>query len=374
MKKFAGNGQNSTFRPARILIEIISICTFLAISTEAQVVQPNPSSTLKSKKVLVLEGGSISGDHLASRTATWANLQAMAMKVGFSLTKSDAKSLTETSLTQYDIVVFNYFFETHTETAFPTASKNAFQAWLAKGKKGYVGYHTSGANEYSKQEWLWYQDNVTFMRYALHGSGTPQGTVDKTTDATISGLPIMQGLPARFTAEDEWYEYENNSKIFDTTMNIKVMYYLTNAEAINRAPNPIHPVAWFREDPANRNRYFYSTFVHGGEGANTEWFKGILLRALEYVAGEPPTTIITMNGDAMIANRGLTYISNSRSLHINIDGDHTLAIYSASGKLLSHQTGSGSRTYHPQAFLQAGIYTVRLESKHRNLSQRVMVY
>ena len=85
------------------------------------------------------------------------------------------------------------------------------------------------------------------MRYALHGSGTPQGNIEITKDASVLALPIMKGLTPSFSAVDEWYEYETTSKIFDPAEGWKMMYYLTNTAAISRSPAaPNHPVAWFR--------------------------------------------------------------------------------------------------------------------------------
>lgn len=340
----------------------------------AQAVEPNPLSPLPSRKVLVLEGGSISGEHLAARTVTWTNLQAMASRVGFSIAKSDAKALTDAKLAQYDILVFNYFFQTETEEHFPEASKRAFQDWLAKGRKGYVGYHTSGANEYAKGEWLWYQDNVTSMRYALHGSGTPLGTVERTPDPAVASHPILQGLPQRFSAEDEWYEYERSSPLFDPARQVKIMYYLTNAAAIDRLPNPDHPVAWFREDPATKSRFFYATFVHKAVDADSDWFKGILLRALEYTAGDPATPVLTVNGDPAFANREFAYASGRRSLEVVVEGGHTLSVFDPAGRLVYRRSGPGPLSHRPDAFARAGLYVVRLESRAGAVTRPVLVY
>ena len=339
-----------------------------------QAVEPNLSSPLRSRKVLVLEGGSISGDHLAARTVTWTNLQAMSAKVGFTLAKSDAKALTDAKLAQYDILVFNYFFETETEEHFPAASKRAFQDWLAKGRKGYVGYHTSGANEYALSEWLWYQDNVTSMRYVMHGSGTPLGTVEKTADASVASHPIMQGLPQRFSAEDEWYGYERSSALYDPSKRVKIMYNLTNAAAIGRLPSPDHPVAWFREDSATGSRYFYATFVHKAADADSDWFKGILVRALEYTAGDPATPVLMMNGDSAFADRGFAYASKRRSLEVVVDGGHTLSIFDPGGRLVYRRSGEGPRSHRPEAFARAGLYVAKLESRAGVFSRPVLVY
>ncbi|MBW8887490.1 MAG: ThuA domain-containing protein [Fibrobacteres bacterium] len=342
----------------------------------AQVVAPNPLSPLKKKKVMVLEGGSISGDHLAARTATYATLQGFASQVGFTLVKGDPLNLTEAALNSVDILVFNYFFETQTATAFPDASKQAFQNWLLKGHKGYVGYHTSGANEWLKGEWTWYQDNVTMMRYALHGTGTPQGKVDRTTDSTVLNMPLMQGLPATFSAQDEWYAFDATSKVLDPASGCKIMYSLTNAQSLDRQPyEPNHPVAWVRED-AVKTRYFYSTFIHFQDGAKSAWFQSVLLRALEYVSGDPTdiTPILTQGHAAAATLKNLAYITADRSLDVNLEGKYRLSVLKPDGEAVYTASAAGKRTFAPPAFAHPGIYLVKVESAGRKLSQRILVY
>jgi hypothetical protein len=341
-------------------------------AAEAQVVAPNPDSPLKTKRVMVLEGGNTTGDHAQARDNTYRNLQAMATQIGFTLSKGDPKTLNATILNNVDILVFNYFFETQLNTVFPQAGRDAFMAWLKKGGKGYVGYHTSGANQWPN-EWPAYQDSVTLMRYDLHGSGIPQGTVNKTTDPAIANSWMMAGLPATFNAIDEWYEYAAESKVFDNTFNVKVWYNLANAQALNRKPFPNHPVAWSRED-AVKSRYFYATFVHTGAGANTDWFKGVILRALEYVSGDPISSPIKANGDGILTNRGLSYITNSRALQVDLMDDYELSVWSTEGRQVYSIRSYGKATFAPPPFRNPGLYTVRLESRSGSFVQRIMVY
>ncbi|MDB5106476.1 MAG: hypothetical protein JWP91_4165 [Fibrobacteres bacterium] len=343
------------------------------LAARAQMVAANPLSPLKSKKVMVLEGGSISGEHLDARTATYANLQGFAKAVGFTLVKGDPKNLTDANLNDVDILVFSYFFETQTATAFPDLSKAAFQKWLAKGGKGYVGFHTSGANEWLKDEWKWYQDNVTSMRYALHGTGVPQGKVDKTTDAAILANPIMEGLPPTFTAADEWYAYDATSKVLDPASGCKVMYYLTNAQALDRAPLGVHPVAWYREDAA-KSRYFYSTFIHTPDGANSTWFKSILLRALEYTSGDPSTAILTEKGKSAMTLGNRSYVTSGRDFSVDLKGHYNVSVWSSKGEKVYSARGSEKMTFAPAAFSKPGLYLVKVASKAKTFSQRIMVY
>jgi type 1 glutamine amidotransferase len=348
-------------------------CSFISIAiTDAAMVNPNPASPLKTKKVLVVTGGT-AGDHAPARDATLTNLQAMAAKVPFSLTIGNPLTLTDASLAPYDIIVFNYFFETQSSAAFPDAAKTAFQNWLKKPGKGWIGYHTSGANEYAKSEWIWYQDNVTGMRYALHGSGTPQGTITKTTDAATLANPIMEGLPSTFTSEDEWYNYETSSKLY--TDGSKVMFYLSNAGSMTppRFPSPIHPVAWYRQDE-NGTRYFYTPFGHTIAGANSDWMKSVILRALEYVSGDPTTIALTPETRSNLLAGTPDYLSASQALPIDIPGEYRISVWSTNGRMLASAEGEGSRSYSLAPLKNAGTYIVTVDSKAAKLSHRLQVY
>jgi hypothetical protein len=345
----------------------------------AQMVMPDACSPLKDKKVLVLPGNG----HDGPRNATLNNLKAFATQVGFTL-KADgnALALTDDVLAGYDIVVFNYFFQTQNTAFFPQASKDAFMRWLKKGKKGYVGYHTSGANEWATNEWRNYQDSVTGMRYAVHGAGTPTGTVEKTKDTSVLSKPIMKGLPTTYTTPDEWYEYTLDSKIFQPAWNWKIMYYLTAVDAARSPGPPNHPAAWFREDELG-TRFFYSIFIHTQDGANSDFFKSVLLRALEYVAGPTPSTYpaacqtptpIASEGAARATQPGFSFVTTSRELRVDLDGDYRLSVWSPSGRELFSLDGSGKRSYNPEPFRDPGLYVVKIETRGGNFLQKIMVY
>ncbi|MEO6098417.1 MAG: ThuA domain-containing protein [Fibrobacteria bacterium] len=353
--------------------------TLSAVSGLAQMVTPDQCSPLKEKKVLVLPGNG----HDGPRNATLTNLKNLATQLKFTI-KADGNPLTLTDevLNEYDIVVFNYFFQTQIASYFPKASKDAFMRWLKKGKKGYVGYHTSGANEWALNEWREYQDSVTGMQYELHPPGTPTGTVEKTKDAAVLASPIMKGLPATFTTSDEWYGYTKDSKIFKPEWNWKIMYYLASVGSPRSPGPPNHPAAWFRED-ALGTRFFYSIFIHTQDGANSDFFKSVLLRALEYVAGPTPAsypapcndpTPISSEGAARATQPGQPFVTTHKELRVELEGDYRLSIWSPSGKELFSLQGAGKKSYNPRPFQNSGLYVVKIETKARNYVQKIMIY
>ncbi len=336
------------------------------IAAQAQMVAPNPLSPLKSKKVLVLEG--TAAGHEASKLAAWTNLQTMQTAVGFTLEKGDATKLTAAMLAKYDIIVFNYFFHTELPDQFPDAAKNAFIGWLKLPHKGYVGYHTSGANEWSKAEWPWYQDNVTSMRYIVDHPDIPEGTITKTTDPAVLSNPILKDLPASYTAKDEWYQFDT---LGTTYPQIKPIYFLQNAKALNRAPYPTHPAAWYREDAAG-TRYFYSICFHEPVAVNTPFFRSLILRALEYVSGDPTT--ITIKDVAVTPKDNISFVTESSELNVTLDEPYKITVWSPQGVQLYSANGEGKSAFEISSLRNPGFYIVNLETKAQKYSQRILVY
>ena len=349
-----------------------ALAALAALSAQAAPVEPNPNSPLKTRKVLVLSNDADQG-HAPAKSASLSHLQALAAKVPFSMTVGNPLTLTDAGLAAYDIIVFNYFFETEAAGVFPEASKTAFMNWLKKPGKGWLGFHNSGANEYAKNEWTWYQDNVTGMRYALHGSGTPEGIMTKTTDAAVLAAPIMEGLPDTYTAQDEWYDYLPESKLF--TDGSKVMYYLSNAAAMTppRLPNPIHPVAWFRQD-ANKTRYFYTPFGHTQAAVNSDWFKSIVLRALEYVSGDPVSIALTSATRSNLLSGTPAWLAKGQALPIDIPGKYIVTVWSQNGRRLASVSGSDKGTYILAPFAKSGSYIVTISSQAAPISHRISIY
>lgn len=335
----------------------------------AALVDPDPHSLLKSKKILVLDGGS--GSHPQAAAAGTANLKAMQTLLGLNITFS--ANWQTPIFAGYDIVVFNYFFETQKMT--PAGQKN-FQDWLATGHKGYVGYHTSGANE--ENEWNWYRDNVTSMLYKLHTNPEQTGTIHANRDAKILAHPIMKGIDTVFTNSDEWYDFAFGA----TWADARVTFFLDEGTLVQYKPvrpmNP-HPMSWFREDPATKDRFYYSAFIHTQQGAASDFFRNTILRALEYVSGYEPgyedgTTPINMDGHSIRTFAAFSFVSGSRELQVNVPGPYALEVYSMGGRELERLSGRGRATLLPASFAKPGLYIVKFRAEGRTIVQRAMIY
>jgi type 1 glutamine amidotransferase len=343
----------------------------------AQVVTPNPLSPLKNKKVLFLDSPS-DGGHSAARLATKNFLQKFMTDNGVAMTVGNPAQVSDAYLATYDIMIMNFFFSENNYTQFSQASRAAVISWLKKGNKGWVGYHTSGAYDWRgsiddpNTEWGDLQEYVTYMRYLNHPAGTPQGTVNRTTDAQVLAHPIMQGLPATFNAVDEWYDYDASSKVL-TDPSVKVMYTLANAAAINRKPATNHPVAWFRED-ALKSRFFYATFPHTPDAANSTWFQSMLIRSLEFVSGDPATPVLEAQGASAITHKGLSFVTSSKALQVNLGGKYQLSIFAPNGRKVFAAKGNGAQRFAPDAFAKPGLYLVQVTSRSQNLKQEILIY
>jgi hypothetical protein len=367
------------------------VATLTALGAVANVqalVTPDPASLLSTKKVLVIRGtDATSTEHGAARVALNAKLRQMQALVGFQLDSANSTTSgtgytpalagsTLGSLDSYDIIFFSYWFHSANAGTLTTFQNN-FKAWTnnTTKKRGWLGVHTSGANEVN--EWNWFRDSVTAMQYRVHAGSAQAGTVRKTTVDSIRNAPIMAGLPDTVRIpSDEWYDFGYAPLFADA----RVMYYLDESTLPTQLPaeakmNP-HPSTWYRE-ASTGHRYFYTALVHNTSGVNlgSDYFASLVLRGLEYLAGYQ-TTAIRLNGNGMYHNnervKGIQFIRNGH-LKVESDAPFRLELRSMQGRLLYSASGRGKGSFTPPALKQNGMYVVKVSSKSGSYSQRVMV-
>ena len=99
------------------------------------------------------------------------------------------------SSSRYDLVVFN----STTGDVLNDTQQAAFERFIRAGN-GYAGIHSATDTEYG---WPWY-GQLTGAYFRNHPNGTPTATV-VVEDPT---KPSTQGLPARWTRVDEWYNFQ----------------------------------------------------------------------------------------------------------------------------------------------------------------------
>jgi hypothetical protein len=359
-----------------ILIAAAATLFAAALPAMGAKVTPNAKSLLKNKKVLIVQATNWNGNsHKTPKQNALTSLNAIKAAVGIAnfTVVDNVENYTAATLAPYDIMVFNYVFQTQLAVGKPF--ETAFKAWLASGNKGWMGYHTSGANE--PGEWDWFRDSVTVMRYHVHSVPAQNGKMTITTDAAIKAQPILQGIDESYSGTDEWYDFDlpPRAPAPDLWATCKVTYYLDEVTLVNKPTRPMnpHPMAWYRED-TRKNRFYYSGFIHSDPGAASDFFYNTILRGLEYLAGYDTVVNISSQGNSILTMKGLSYVTNSRELRVETTGPHHLKILSAEGKMVGRFDGEGPATYHPEAFTNAGVYFVRYQGKSSRFTQRILVY
>lgn len=354
---------------------LVLVCNFSRV--EALVAKAaNPPSLLASKRVLIIKGTETSGDHYNARLALNTRFLQMRTLYGFTLDSANGSSPPSTfaQLDPYDIIVFNYWFNS-SQAATLTNFQNAFRTWAnsTSKRRGWVGMHTSGANELN--EWNWMRDSLTSMLYFVHSTAAQTGKIGRTTDAAILSQPIMQGLVDSFQVpSDEWYEFTYGP----TWSDVKVMYYLNERSLPTQLANPMnpHPSTWYRENPITHNRFFYTALVHNSSGVTStsgnEFFPSLMLRALEYVAGYD-TTAVSINGNGLYKNGKSCLCLMKGELKVDFQEPFQIEVRSLQGKLLFSGRGKGEQTFRPEAIQKSGLYVVKVAGKSAAFTQRVLV-
>jgi len=342
----------------------------------AALVSPNPNtlSQVKQKRVLVIDDKFWNLYHEVPKQATLEILESIKTKIGFAsfIVRDTAANITLEYLNDYDIVIFNYCDNLY--KAVGTEFEAALKEWFATGNKGYMGYHTSGfyyaAPKSMDDWWTWYNDSVTSIRpigdTKLNSAAHTNGNLIKTTDASLTHAPIFDGMDASFSASDVWLSLETEpGKAAPTWPDCKVLYYHDKDKM---------PQNWIREDDL-RNRYFYSMQFHDShaKGVASDFWHNLLLRALEYVAGERQT-LISNSVKANNLTKGFSYLTNSRQLKVDLDGNYRLSVLTPAGKRLYFSEGKGKKTFSPSVLKMTGSYIVQLEFKGEIDSQRILVY
>lgn len=361
---------------------VVSMILSLAAAPARARVPANPASLLADKSVLVINGTETSGDHRNARVALMDRMRSLQAEIGFQLDSAsgDAPPRTFAALDAYDVIFWNYWFNSAL-TANPSPAfadfQNAFREWTASTDKtrGWLGVHSSGANE--EDEWNWFRDSVTAMRYFVHTGPAQSGTIFRSPDTTLHDLPILEGLDTVFTTQDEWYEFDyaplwGDTANWNAAANVRVLFYLDESTLPTALEHPMtpHPMAWIREAP-NGNRFFFTSLVHTAAGANTDFMHSLLLRGLEYAAGYEPVSV-RMNGRDLAAGRGLPIVRNGE-LAVEAAGPWAVTVHSLAGARLFHARGEGTGRFRPEALREPGVYLVRVAAASGVHVRRVLV-
>ena len=193
----------------------------------------------------------------------------------------DATLFRDDVLEHFDTVVFL----STTGDPLDSAQQAAFRRYI-EGGGGYTGIHAAADTEY---EWRWY-GRLVGAYFQSHPPGTPTASVDVEDPDHHS----TQGLPARWTRTDEWYNYrspDSDPGGADYSPRAKVHVLATVDESTydeqdGSTTDDDHPISWCRR--AFGGRSWYTGMGHTAESFAEEDFQRHLLGGIEVTAGAVP--------------------------------------------------------------------------------------
>ncbi|MEL7447057.1 MAG: ThuA domain-containing protein, partial [Pseudomonadota bacterium] len=162
-------------------------------------------------------------------------------------------------LARFDLVVFNNM----TGDALSPTQERAFQSWLERGG-ALIALHGSGDNSHG--DWSWYDDQVIGPQFVGHPAD-PQFQ-DARVVNLASAHPIMDGIPAEWIHNDEWYSFDRADVgnavpllgLDEDSYSPQNLLY-GDREDLRMGGGPEgHPIAWARR--LGEGRTVYSAIGH----------------------------------------------------------------------------------------------------------------
>ncbi|HEV8555850.1 MAG TPA: ThuA domain-containing protein [Actinophytocola sp.] len=207
---------------------------------------------------------------------------AMGQQHGFAVdwTEDVTQLATPARLFNYNAVIF---FSTSRDTL-DDAAQTSLRQYL-RGGGGFVGVHNAFGTEYN---WPWYEGLLGNANFYDHGP-LQQATVQIVDRRDVS----TQGLPARWTFTDEWY----NLVPFPTQVRFLATVDESTMATKQTKGHPghgdFHPVAWCQY--YDGGRAWVTTLGHDAKDFSTdgsypgaEYFQKMLLGGIESAMGRSP--------------------------------------------------------------------------------------
>lgn len=157
----------------------------------------------------------------------------------------------------------------------------AFEHWLTDGG-GWLGIHAAGDG--SHKGWSWYGQNLIGADFTAHILGPQFQIANVEVEAT--GHPAIQGLPASWSHEEEWYSWERSPRV--KGFNILVTIDENSYSPFQKAPGlerdlrmGDHPVVW--TNCVGRGKSVYSALGHQKEAFEAPQYRQLLQSALVWL-------------------------------------------------------------------------------------------
>lgn len=172
-------------------------------------------------------------------------------------------ALTAAHLANVDAVVFLY-----TTGNDIVADRAAFEAFVRAGG-GFIGLHSATDTEYT---WPFYQALVV-APFGGHPA-VQSGAIDVVTPAH----PAMANLPARWVADDEWYNFPTKPS---AVAGVQVLANLDETTYTGGSMGADHPIIWAHANLGGRA--LYSALGHPRERWSDPAFLGHVVGAVTWV-------------------------------------------------------------------------------------------
>lgn len=243
-------------------------------------------------------GGPGHGDHgrssfralIFSRTAAFRHTQCipqgtvaiaqMAVRERFTVDATeDPAAFTDANLANYDVVIFLCT----TGDALNDTQQAAFERYIRAGN-GYVGIHSASDTEY---DWAWYGGLVG--AYFRDHPGVP-GVNEQFQVATMHvedrRTAATRRLPARWTREEEWYNFRTNPRDrVHVLLSVDERTYDPRGYSVPGGSPPMgdHPISWCHRYDGGRS--FYTALGHKGVYWTEPLLLSHVLGGIEMAAG-----------------------------------------------------------------------------------------
>jgi type 1 glutamine amidotransferase len=207
----------------------------------------------------------------------------MAARKGFSVDATENPgAFTDENLAKYDVVIWLCT----TGDVLNDDQQAAFERYIRAGH-GYVGIHSASDTEY---DWAWYGGLVgAYFRDHPGVPGVNQQFQTATIDVEDRHTAATRRLPARWTREEEWYNFRTNPR--DTVhvlLSVDESTYDPHgySEPGGSPPMGDHPIAWCHR--YDGGRAFYTALGHKGDYWHEPLLLSHVLGGIEMAAGRAP--------------------------------------------------------------------------------------
>ncbi|MFN0253039.1 MAG: ThuA domain-containing protein [Kofleriaceae bacterium] len=188
---------------------------------------------------------------------------------GFTVTATEDPAKLE-DLSNTRVVVFLY---TTGNDILETAGKRELERFI-RADGGWVGIHSAADTEY---EWPFYQELVV-GHFGSHPAIQPASI-----DVLDTTHPVMTGVPMRWDAEDEWYNFLREA---GSIAGVTVHANLDESSYTGGDMGAKHPIIWSHE--RFTGRAVYSGIGHVAARWQDEVYLNHILAMIEWASADDP--------------------------------------------------------------------------------------